>query len=73
MRYLLIALYIAGWLATTVALVRATPTADEGSRGHRLVLQLVSGACAVALAVVWPLSALFLPLIRAAFNRNDDE
>jgi hypothetical protein len=29
--------------------------------------------CAVALAAVWPLSGWFLPMIRAALGRHDDE
>lgn len=71
MRYLLIALYLAGWVFTTVALMRAAPASDGDGRGHHLVLKLVSGACAVALAAVWPVSGFFLPMIRAAFGERD--
>lgn len=71
MRYLLIALYVAGWIATTVALMRATPPSDADGRGHQMVLRLVGGACAIALAAVWPISGLFLPMIRAAFGERD--
>lgn len=74
MRYLLIGAYLLGWIVTSVALMRAMGPADDGNgagRGRRAVLALVNGACAILLAAVWPLSGMFLPLIRAAFNRGD--
>lgn len=69
---MLIALYLVGWIGTTIALMRAIPASDgQQGRGHQAVLRLVSGACAIALAAVWPLSGLFLPIIRNAFDQRD--
>jgi len=74
MRYLLIALYLGGWLLTTVMMLRGRSGAgdDERSRRTRLVFNAVSVACALALAAVWPVSGFFLPMIRAALGNPDD-
>jgi hypothetical protein len=73
MRYLLIALYLGGWLLTTVALLRRQFGDDDRGRRDHLIFNTVSVLCAVALAAVWPLSGWFLPIIRAALGRQDDE
>ncbi|MDY6871913.1 MAG: hypothetical protein SV966_15915 [Actinomycetota bacterium] len=73
MRYLLIALYLGGWLLTTVLLLRRQFGDDERGRRDRLVFNTISLLCAVALAAVWPLSGWFLPMIRAALGRRDEE
>ncbi len=73
MRYLLIALYLGGWLLTTVALLRRQFGDDERGRRDRIVFNAVSVLCAIALAAVWPLSGWFLPMIRAALGRPDEE
>ncbi|MCK0174186.1 MULTISPECIES: hypothetical protein [Mycobacteriaceae] len=73
MRYLLVALYLGGWIVTTVLLLRRQFGDDERSRRTRMVFNAVSVACALALAAVWPLSAWFLPMIRAALRGNDSE
>jgi hypothetical protein len=74
MRYLLVALYLGGWIVTTVLLLRRQFGDDDRSRRTRMVFNAVSVACALALAAVWPLSAWFLPMIRAALGGggNDD-
>ncbi|WP_422746905.1 hypothetical protein ACN27E_04580 [Mycobacterium sp. WMMD1722] len=71
MRYLLIALYLGGWLLTTVLLLRRQFGHDDRSRRTRMVVNAVSVACALALAAVWPVSAWFLPMIRAALGNDD--
>jgi hypothetical protein len=73
MRYVLIALYLGGWLVTTVMMLRGQFGGD--TRGHRtrMVFNAVSVACAIALAAVWPLSGLFLPMIRAALGREETD
>lgn len=73
MRYLLIALYLGGWLLTTAALLRRQFGDDDRGRRDRLIFDTVSVLCAVALAAVWPLSGWFLPMIRAALGRRDDD
>lgn len=73
MRYLLIALYLGGWLVTTVMLLRGQFGGDERSHRRRMVFNAVSVACAIALAAVWPVSGLFLPLIRAALGRDETD
>jgi len=73
MRYLLIALYLGGWLLTTAVLLRRQFAADDRSRRTRMLFNAVSVACAVALAAVWPVSAWFLPMIRAALGNDDRE
>ncbi|MBO0676120.1 hypothetical protein JRC04_01445 [Mycolicibacterium sp. S2-37] len=73
MRYLLIALYLGGWILTTVMLLRRQFGDDDRSRRTRMVFNAVSVACALALAAVWPVSAWFLPMIRAALGKEDRE
>ncbi len=68
MKYALGALYLAGWLVTTVMLLRGGLASGEGDRTHRVVAGLVGAVCALALAAVWPISGWFLPMIRAALD-----
>jgi hypothetical protein len=71
MTVVLVTLYLAGWLATTVVLLRGGFAADEGGRRQRAVVGLVSVACAFALAAVWPISGWLLPIIRAAMDDTE--
>jgi hypothetical protein len=61
--------YLAGWLVTTVLLLRRDPGSD--GHPHRALLGLVGAGCAVALAAVWPLTAWVLPAIRAALDNPE--
>jgi hypothetical protein len=70
MTVVLVTLYLAGWLATTVVLLRGG-FADEGGRRQRAAVGLVSAACAFALAAVWPISGWLLPIIRAAMDDTE--
>ncbi|MCG5433283.1 hypothetical protein LV457_13450 [Mycobacterium sp. MYCO198283] len=70
MRFGFIALYVVGWLVTTVLLLRGTFGDDSRGAGQRAVLGAVSVACAVALAAAWPVSGWFLPIIRAALDNR---
>jgi hypothetical protein len=72
MRYLLIAAYLGGWLVTTVLMLRGQFGSDERGKRTRVIFDTVSVVCALALAAVWPLSALFLPMIRAGLGREDN-
>jgi hypothetical protein len=71
MTVVLVSLYLAGWLVTTVMLLRGGFGADEGGRRQRAVVGLVSAASAFALAAVWPVSSWLLPMIRAAMDDKD--
>jgi hypothetical protein len=71
MTVVLVTLYLAGWLATTVVLLRGVFAADEGGRRQRAAVGLVSAACAFALAAVWPISGWLLPIIRAAMDDTE--
>jgi hypothetical protein len=71
MRVVWVALYLAGWVATTFVMLRGTFAADENGRRQRALVGLVSVGCAIALAAVWPISGWFLPLIRSALDNSD--
>jgi hypothetical protein len=71
MTVVLVILYLAGWLATTVMLLRGGFAGGEGGRRQRAAVGLVSAACAFALAAVWPISGWLLPMIRAAMDDTD--
>jgi hypothetical protein len=71
MTVVLVVLYLAGWLATTVVLLRGAFAADEGGRRQRAAVGLVSAACAIALAAVWPISGWLLPMIPAAMDDTE--
>jgi uncharacterized membrane protein YeaQ/YmgE (transglycosylase-associated protein family) len=71
MNVVLIVGYLAGWVATTVLLLRSGVATDPNGRGHRAVLGVVGVACAIALAAVWPLSGWLLPVLRAALQDPD--
>lgn len=63
--------YLAGWILTTVLLLRRIPVDDDRHRGDRVVMRMVGIMCAVALAAVWPLSGWLLPLLRSALENPD--
>ena len=68
MRYALGALYLAGWITTTFLLLRSGALSDPSRRRHRPIAGVVAGACALALAAVWPISGWILPFLRAAMD-----
>ena len=71
MTVVLVTLYLAGWLVTTIVLLRGSFATDERGRRQRAAVGLVSAACAIALAAVWPISGWLLPIIRGAMNDGE--
>ncbi|MGV0794377.1 hypothetical protein [Mycolicibacterium sp. XJ1819] len=71
MSVVLVILYLAGWLATTVVLLRNGFGDDEDGRQQRTVVGLVNALTAFALAAVWPISGWLLPIVRSVMDNHE--